>query len=99
VAAIRLLGLGDRLGHLLPGAQRTGTPRVLPKVDDPTPFAGCLHDADVYDQAPKPGVESVRIAEPSQVSPGDHQRVLQGVLGSIDIAEDPLRDREEAVGA
>lgn len=44
-----------------------------------------------------PGVESVRIAEVRQVSPGDHQRVLQGILGPIDVAEDPLCDREEPV--
>ena len=45
----------------------------------------------------QPGVESVRIAEPPQVTPGDHQRVLEGILGPIDVVEDPLRDREQAV--
>ena len=44
-----------------------------------------------------PRVEPVRIAEPRQVTPGDHQRVLEGILGPVDIAEDPLRDREEPV--
>jgi len=73
--------------------------RQDPKVDNPTSFAGRLDDAKVDDEAPKPGVESIWIAEPSQVSPGDHQRVLQGVLSSIDVAKDSLRDREELVGA
>ena len=47
----------------------------------------------------QPRVESVRIAEAPQVAPGDHQRVLQGVLGPIDVAEDPLGDREEPAEA
>ena len=46
-----------------------------------------------------PGVEPVRIAEARQVTPGDHQRVLQGILGPIDIPKDPLGDREEPVTA
>ena len=44
-----------------------------------------------------PCVEAVRIAESSQVTPGDHQRILQGILGPIDVAEDPVREREEPV--
>jgi hypothetical protein len=44
-----------------------------------------------------PRVEAVRIAERPEVAPGDHQRILQSVLGPIDIAEDPVREREEPV--
>jgi hypothetical protein len=47
----------------------------------------------------EPGVEPVRIAEARQVTPGDHQRILQGILGPIDIPEDPMRNREEAATA
>ena len=36
---------------------------------------------------------------PWQVTPGDHQSVLEGVLGPIDIPQDPLRDREEPVAS
>ena len=32
-----------------------------------------------------------------EVAPGDHQRVLEGILGSVDVAEDPIGEREEAV--
>lgn len=46
-----------------------------------------------------PGIEPIRIAETRQVAPGDHQRVLQGILGSVDVPEDPVRDREETVAA
>ena len=46
-----------------------------------------------------PGVESVRIAEARKVTPGDHQRVLKGVLGPIDIPYDPMCDCEEPIPA
>ena len=46
-----------------------------------------------------PRVEPGRIAEAPQVTPGDHQRILEGILGPVDIAEDPLRNREETVDA
>ena len=65
----------------------------------PTALARRLGDADVDEQPLEPGIESVRIAEAAQVTPGDHQRVLQRVLGPIDIAEDPLGDREESVAS
>jgi hypothetical protein len=58
-----------------------------------------VRDADVGEQAVDPGVEPVRIAEARKVTPGDHQRILQGILGPIDIPEDPVRDREESVTA
>jgi len=73
--------------------------RQNPEVDDPTSLARRLDDAHVDEKPMQPRVEAVRIAEAAQVTPGDHQRVLQGILGSIDIAENSLRHREEAVGA
>jgi hypothetical protein len=51
------------------------------------------------EEALEPRIEPVRIAEPSQVPPGDHQRILQGILGPIDVAEDPLGDGKEAVAS
>ena len=84
------------------GQQLIGSDRPVgrqdPQVDDPPSFARCLRDADIDQEAAQPGVEPIRIAEPAKVAPGDHQRVLQGILGSIDVAEDSMRDREEAVG-
>jgi hypothetical protein len=38
-------------------------------------------------------------AEVRQVTPGDHQRVLQRILGPVDIPKDPTSDREQAVDA
>ena len=46
-----------------------------------------------------PRVEAVRIAKAPEVTPGDHQRILQGILGPIDVAQDPLGDREQPVAA
>jgi hypothetical protein len=47
----------------------------------------------------EPGVEPVRIAEATQLAPGDHQRLLHGILGQADIAEDAARDAIERVAA
>ena len=44
-----------------------------------------------------PGVEPVRIAEPRQLTPGDHQRLLHGVLGPVDVPEDALGDGVEPI--
>ena len=71
--------------------------RQHPKVRGPATLARRLGDADVDEEALEPRIEAVRIAEAPQVTPGDHQRVLEGILGPIDVAEDPLGDREEPV--
>ena len=71
--------------------------RQHPQVRRPAALARRLGDADVDHEALEPRIESVRIAEALQVAPGDHQRVLEGILGPIDVAEDPLGDREEPV--
>ena len=47
----------------------------------------------------QPGVEEIRISEPPQLAPGDHQRLLNGILGSGDIPENSIRDGEEPVPA
>jgi len=65
----------------------------------PAPVAPRVLDAHVREDALDPEVEPVRIAEVRQVTPGDHQCVLQGILGPVDISEDPSRDREEAIDA
>jgi hypothetical protein len=62
-------------------------------------FSRRLGDAYMRQEAVHPRVESVRIAKAWKVTPGDHQRVLQGILGPIHIPEDPVRDREESVAA
>ena len=44
--------------------------------------------AGVHDEAPQPGVEAVRVAEPRDLAPGADERLLGGVLGAIRVAED-----------
>ena len=45
----------------------------------------------------EPSVEPVRIVKTRQVAPGDDERLLQGVFRTIDVAEDPVRQRVEPV--
>jgi len=80
---------------------RGGRPvdRQGPEVGGPAALPRRLSDADVDEEPLQPRVEAVRIAEPAKVAPGDHQRVLQGILGPIDVAQDPLGDHEQPVAA
>jgi hypothetical protein len=64
-----------------------------------TPVSTRMLDAHVREHALEPEVEPVRIAEVRQVTPGDHQRVLQGILGPIDIPKNPSGNREQAIDA
>jgi hypothetical protein len=86
------------VGHSQRRIRRLGpVQREDSQIRHPTSLAGGLLDADVREHAVDPGVESIRIAEARKATPGDHQRVLQGIVGSIDIPEDPMRDREEPI--
>jgi hypothetical protein len=38
-----------------------------------------------------------RIAECGEVTPGDHQRFLHRILGTVDVTDDPLGDAEQPV--
>ena len=77
--------------------RRRSVDRQHPEVRGPSTLARRLGDADVDEEALEPRIEAVRIAESPQVTPGDHQRILEGILGPIDVAEDPLGDREQPV--
>ena len=77
--------------------RRRSVDRQDPEVLGAATLSRRLRDADMDQEAGQPGIEPVRIAEPSEVTPGDHQRVLEGILGPVDVTEDPLGDREQAV--
>src|SRR5215471_198661 len=49
------------------------------------------------EEAMEPGVEPVAVTKTAQVPPGPDERVLDGILRGIPIAEDPPRDRVQAV--
>jgi hypothetical protein len=61
--------------------------------------AARLQVAGMDEETIDPRIEAVRIAEPRQLAPGDHQRLLNGVLGSIDVAKDAIGDPEKPVTA
>lgn len=67
------------------------------QVGRPTTFARRVLETHVHEESLEPGIEPVRIAERSQVTPGDHQRVLEGILGPVDVPENPVAEREEVV--
>ena len=46
----------------------------------------------------EPGVEAIDIPERRQLAPGEHEGLLDGILGEPEIAQDPIRDREEPPG-
>jgi hypothetical protein len=47
----------------------------------------------------EPGIEAVDVAQRRQLAPGEHQRLLDGVLGETEIAQDPKRDREQTISS
>jgi hypothetical protein len=95
-AAIELISVAD--GQELIRRCRA-VDREDEQVRDPLALPAGFGNADIREQTVDPGVEPVRIAEARQVTPGDHQRFLQGVLGPVDIPEDPMCNREEAATA
>ena len=56
-----------------------------------------LISAGTDEQAVHPRIEGARIAQAPQVPPGVDERLLYGILGGIPVAEDPPRDRVQAV--
>jgi len=93
-APLELVPIGDGVKVV---AGRGDVPGQDAKVGNDSALARRLGKAGSDDEAMEPRVEAVRIAKPGQVAPSDHKRVLQGIIGPIDIAEDPLRERVEAV--
>ena len=45
----------------------------------------------------EPGVETLGLAEPRELAPGRDERLLHGVLGPVDVTQDPMRDGEEPI--
>ena len=93
-SALELVSIGD--SEELVGRGRS-IDRQDPKVGHATTFTRRLADADTDDETMEPRIEPIRIAESSHVTPGDHQRVLQGILGSVDIAQDPMGKPEQPI--
>ena len=60
-------------------------------------LAARLGIAGVHQEPEDPCFEPVRIPQLGQVSPRLEQGALRGVLGQVRVAQDPARDRMEAV--
>ena len=45
----------------------------------------------------EPGIEPLDLAEPRELAPGRDERLLHGIIGQVDIAQDPLRDGEQPI--
>jgi hypothetical protein len=95
-AAIELVTVEDTL--CLVGPDRC-VDRQGPNVCIVSPGAAVVLVAVVDEESGQPGLEPIRIAEAGQLTPGDHQRVLDRVLGSFVVSQDPSRDPEQPVTA
>ena len=93
-AAFELVSIRERQEIVVP---RRYVDRQDAKVGHEPALAHRLVDGGPDDETVQPRVEPVRIAECGQIAPGDHQCFLHRILGPVDIAEDPLREREEPV--
>ena len=100
-AALELVAVGDPAeGVRLVPADRVGVGVVGEQPDDrpAAPLAAGLRDAGPNDDPVGPGVEAVRVAQPRQLVPDRDQRLLQGILGEVVVAQDPVGGREQAAG-
>ncbi len=95
-SALELVSIGDSEEVVGRG---WSVDRQDPKIADTTTLARRLADADADDETVEPRIEPIRIAESSHVTPGDHQRVLQGILGSVDVAQNPVGKPEQPIAA
>jgi hypothetical protein len=95
-AAFELISIRNALNGVRAGRS---VDRQDANVRGPLPTPARFRIAGVDEESREPGIEPVRIAEAGQLTPGDHQSLLHRILGPVDIAEDPLGDREEPVSA
>src|SRR5439155_19899458 len=70
-----------------------------PDVGRPLAAAPSLPVGGVHKQAPQPRVEAIDVTERWQLSPCEDERLLDGVFREPEIAQDPIRDREESIAS
>jgi hypothetical protein len=97
--AFELVAIRDPI-ELVGPARSDGLGVVGEEMDDrrSPALVSCLGDAGADDQAVAPGLEPVRVTEPRQLVPDGGERLLEGVLGEVVVAQDPVGDREEPSG-
>lgn len=67
-------------------------------VECPAARRAGLIAADIHEDSSQPGLHPLRVAQPPDVSPGVHERLLHGVLRSELVAQDEAGDRGEPAG-
>lgn len=70
-----------------------------PHVRHPSSFTLPLGIARPDQESVRPGVETGRVAELGQVAPDGEKRLLRGVLGKVDVAQDPVRHGVEPISS
>ena len=91
---LQLVTIGE-LGKIV--ARLLAIDRELRQLDDAPARAPGVITAGVDEETVQPGVEGAGIAQTPDLAPGLHQCVLNGILCGIPIAQDPPRDRVQAV--
>ena len=71
--------------------------RQLTDVGVPSTLAGLL-ERGAHHEPVAPGVEPVEVPQPWQVPPDADQRALDGILGGVEVAQDPMRHPEQGTG-
>ena len=93
-AALELVAIDDRAQAL---RHRRLVGRQEADVRRPAARPASLGVAGAHEEPVRPGVEARRVAESRKVPPDGEQRLLRRVLGEVDVAQDPVRDRVESV--
>ncbi len=98
---------GDRRTNARSRASRSSTATVVsgprsvdrqrPEAAAPATMPTQLLVAGIDEQPVEPGTEALRIAEPREFAPGEEECLLDGVLGPLRVAQDPVRDRVASV--
>ena len=83
-------------GQVVVGAVRARDGKDPRALGPPLATPG-LGVARVGEDAVEPRLEAGRVTQRSELGPGRDQGGLDGVLGQVDVAEDPHRDRQASV--
>ena len=91
--AIEEIAIGDERG-------RIGDGRVIERCqlhldDPPAPMPRGI-DTGVHGEPVEPGIEPLRVAQPGQVSPGPHQRLLDRVSRELRVPKDESGGRVQS---
>jgi len=95
-ATFELIAIDDRDGGV---RHRRSVDRKDPNGGRPAAATPDLAVTRVDEEPVQPRVEPLGIAKSRQLAPRQHERLLDGILGRAEIAQDPERDREEPIAA